>query len=122
VNITNIGRDNLGAVGQGENVVIQDVAVYKAGVDSATGITNETKEALKQAVDAIEAAQVSDDDKADAKGNLQKLTDELAGNREPGRIARFLTRIAQVVEPAAEIIKGTGEIAHLLNQLPGLGG
>ncbi len=122
LNITNIGRDNLGVIGQGDNVVIKDVAVYKAGVDSAKGITNETKELLKQAFNAIEAAQISDDDKTDAKGSLQKLTDELAGNKEPGRISRFLTRIAQIVEPAANIIRGAGEIAHLLNQLPGFSG
>lgn len=121
-NSTNIGRDNLGAIGQGEMVVIKDVKVYKAGVDSATTITDETKDLLKRAFDAIESAPIDGEDKDDAKGNLQKLTEELEGDKEPGRISRYLTRIAQVVQPAADIIKGGGEIAHLLSQLPGLGG
>jgi hypothetical protein len=121
-NNTSIGRDNLGAIGQGQKVVIKDVKVYKAGVDSAQGIADETKELLKQAFDLIDVALIDDQDKDDAKGDLQKLTAEMEGKKEPGRIQRYLTGIAQVVKPAAELIKSGGEIAHLLNQMAGLGG
>jgi dihydrodipicolinate reductase len=66
----------------------------------------------------IEAAEVSSDEKNDAKENLQKLTDELNGEKNPGRISRFIVRLGQVVPAAAAILKGGGEIVELVKHLP----
>ena len=67
---------------------------------------------LKQSYDVIEAAVVPDDEKNDAKENLQKLTDELEGEKDPGRISRFIIRLGQVVPAAAAIFKGGVEIVY----------
>jgi hypothetical protein len=118
LHFNNVGGDNFGSVGQGNRVVIKDVKVYKLGVDASQTIGPETKELLKQAFDAIEAAQGGNGDKDEAKENLQKLTDKLEGDKEPGRISRFVIRLSQVVPAAAAILKGGQDIVNLLSHLP----
>ena len=81
-------------------------------------MTTETKNLLKQSYDVIEAAAVPDDEKNDAKENLQKLTHELEGEKDPGRISRFIIRLGQVVPAAAAVLKGGQEIVDLVKQLP----
>jgi hypothetical protein len=110
--------DNFGAVGQDNQVILKGVAIYKSEVDASSTVTTETKTLLKQSFDVIEAAEVSSDEKNDAKENLQKLTDELNGEKNPGRISRFIVRLGQVVPAAAAILKGGGEIVELVKHLP----
>jgi hypothetical protein len=119
MNITNtVSGDNFGSVGQGNRTVLKDVTIYKSDVDASSTITTETKNLLKQSYDVIEAALVSDDDKNDAKENLQRLTDELEGEKDPSRIARFIIRLGQVVPSAAAILKSGQEIANIVGRLP----
>ena len=79
-----VNGDNFGAVGQGNRVILKDVTIYKSDVDASQTITTQTKNLLRQSYDAIESADISDDDKNDAKENLEKLTDELNGEQNPG--------------------------------------
>ena len=110
--------DNFGAVSQDNQVILKDVTIYKSEVDASSTITTETKNLLKKSYDVIEAAEAQDDEKNDAKENLQKLTDELSGEKNPGRISRFVIRLDQVVPAAAAILKGSHEIVELVKQLP----
>jgi hypothetical protein len=110
--------DNFGAVGHDNQVILKDVTIYKSEVDASSAVTTETKNLLKQSYDVIEAAEVSGDEKNDAKENLQKLTDELNGEKDPGRISRFIIRLGQVVPAAAAILKGGQELVELVKLLP----
>ncbi len=110
--------DNFGAVGQDNRVTLKDVTIYKSDVDASQTITSQTKNLLKQTYDVIEAANIPVDEKDDAKENLQKLTDELNGEKTPGRISRFVIRLGQVIPAAAAILKGSEEIVELVKQLP----
>lgn len=118
VSVNNVGGDNFGSVGDGNHVFIQDVKVLKSGIDASQHLGAETKELLKLAIDAIEDAKVDDKDKQDAKEDLQKLSDELQGEKKPGRISRLITRLGEIVPPAAAILKGGQEIAGILSQIP----
>jgi hypothetical protein len=118
MNINTVSGDNFGAVGQGNRTVLKEVTIYKSDVDASLTMTTETKNLLKQSYDVIEAAAVPDDEKNDAKENLQKLTHELEGEKDPGRISRFIIRLGQVVPAAAAVLKGGQEIVDLVKQLP----
>jgi hypothetical protein len=107
--------DNFGAVGQGNQVRIRDITVFKAEVDAA-GFDSATAAALKQAIDAIEAEQIKPEDKEDAKENLQKLTDELKQEKRPGVVRRCVQRLAEVVPDLAKIVGGAAAIAEIVSK------
>lgn len=116
-----INGDNYGAVGQGNTVRIRDITVYKADVDNSPAIDPGTRDLLKQAIDAIEAANATDQDKDEAKDDLHKLTEELKKAREerqPGVVRRYLAKIAAVMPSVATILSKGKEIVEALGGLP----
>ncbi len=115
LNLNIVQGDNYGAVGKGNDVHIRDITVYKNEVDNSPSLDPETRDLLKQAIDAIEAAKVSDQEKAEAKEDLGKLTDELKKpEKEPGAIRRYLGRLGAVLPSVATILKAGAEIAKVI--------
>jgi hypothetical protein len=123
VNVNIVQGDNFGAVGKGNSVYIRDIAVYKSEVDASLNIDPTTRQLLKQAIDAIEVASASDQEKNEAKEDLHKLTEELKKpEKEPGAICRYLTRLAAVLPSVATILLTGKEIAEAIGgiHIPGI--
>lgn len=109
----NVHGDNFGAVGQGNRVSMRDVTSYKASV-AAGPLDGPLKVLLQQAADDIEAAQLQDDEKEDARENLQKLTEELEKEKRPGVIRRCLSRLAEILPDVATVLASAATIAQVI--------
>ena len=121
LNVNIVRGDNFGAVGDGNTVRIRDIKVYKADVDNSPNIDPGTRDLLKQAIDAIEAADASEQDKGEVKDDLHKLTEELKKAREerqPGVVRRYLTKIAAVLPSVATILSTGKEIIEAVGSTP----
>jgi hypothetical protein len=107
------------ALGRGARVKAGDITVYKQAVDQSSGLDDELKAVLKQSREAIDAAGLSEPDKADAIDDLGKLTSELEKpERDPGLVRRYWNRIKDVAPPIAALLSGAVSIAKLLNGDP----
>ena len=111
-----IGGDNVGgAVGRGAAVVARDVTAFKNIVDQSSNIDMELRQKLKEARDAVEGSELSDEDKADAAESLKKLASELdKPERNPGMIKRFWGRVKDVAPTAAAILSSAASIAKIV--------
>jgi hypothetical protein len=113
---TDIGGDVIGsAVGRGAKVEARDITVYKQAVDGSPNLADDAKEKLKQAREAIEKVDLSEDDRTDILDDLGKLTAELEKpEKDPSRLKRFLGRIKEISAPTAEIIMSAASIAKFI--------
>lgn len=107
------------ALGRRALVKIGDINVYKQVVDQSLGLDDELKSVLKQARDAIEAADLSELDKADVAEHLDKLTAELEKcEKETGLVKRYWNRIKEVAPPVAALLGSAVSVAKLLHGDP----
>jgi hypothetical protein len=109
--------DNLGSVGQGNTVNVTNF-ISNTEIDASHTITQETKNILSQSLEIIEDSGLSKADKEDVLASIQGLLGELKGEKNPGRVARFLTRVHQVVPAVAAVLKGSQEICEIVSHIP----
>ena len=107
------------ALGRRARAKAGDINVYKQAVDQSSGLDDELKNVLKQARDAIEAADLGEVDKADVTEDLDKLTAELEKTeKEPGLVRRYWNRIKEVAPTVAALLGSAASIAKLLQGDP----
>lgn len=114
---THVGRDVIGgAVGRGARVEVRDITVYNQAVDGSLNLDDDAKEKLKQAREAIERADLSEDDRTDILDDLGKLTEELQKpEKDTSRLKRFLARIKDISATTATIITSAASIAKFVS-------
>ena len=111
-----IQGDAIGsAIGAGARVRARDITAYKQAVDRSAGIDADLKRSLKAARDAIDQADLSDIDKADAADDLGKLTAELEKpEKDPGLVRRYFNHIKEIAPVVASILSSAKIVADIL--------
>jgi hypothetical protein len=99
----------------GARVRARDVVVYKTAVDPSSGLDDDLKRILKEARDAIEQAEVSEVDKADAVEDLGKLTAHLEKlEQDSGLVKRYYDCVKELVPLAANLVSSAKNVADML--------
>jgi uncharacterized protein YjbI with pentapeptide repeats len=114
-NQTEIRGDAIGSAFGSGTVNARDITVYKNAIDSSTGLDSDVKTKFKEAREAIENADLSDDDKADMVEQLNKLTAELEKpEQDDGRVQRFWSRIKEIAPTVASILSSAASLGKIL--------
>jgi hypothetical protein len=104
------------AVGSDIRFRARDITVYQRDIDQSTVLDPELKQKLKEAREALDKVDLSEDDKNDVADNLEKLTIELEKpQRDAGRVKRFWNRIKEVAPTVAAILSTAASIAKLVS-------
>jgi hypothetical protein len=107
------GNNNAGLVGSG-TINARDITVYSEAVNNL-GLDEATKRALITAREAVEAAGLSQTDKADVNDSLGRITVELEKKeREPGLIRRYFNRIKEVASGVASVLSSAKVIQEAI--------
>jgi hypothetical protein len=108
------------ALGTGASAVVGDITAFQSMVDNSTRPTADLKAKLKEAREEVEKSQLEDGDKKDVLDDLGKLTDEMEKpTPEPGRVARFFSRIKEIAPTVASVLSSTATIAKVIGQATG---
>ena len=112
---TEIHGDAIGSAFGSGTVNARDITVYKNAVDGSAGLDNDIKTKLKEAREAIENADLSDEDKADVVDELNKLTAELEKpEQNDGRIQRYWNHIKEIAPTVASILSSATSLGKIL--------
>jgi hypothetical protein len=88
---------------------------YFGVVDQLHTVEEDTKQKLKEAREAIEGADLSDDDKVDVVDELNKLTAELEKpEKDESRVKRYWSRIKEVAPTVASILASAASLGKIL--------
>ena len=114
------GNVSGSAIGTGASAVVGDITAFQSMVDNSTRLTPDLKTKLKEAREVVEKSSLGESDKKDVLDDLGKLTDELEKPApEPGRVARFFSRIKEIAPTVASVLSSTAAIAKVIGQATG---
>ena len=102
------------AVGSSAKFKARDVNAYIGEVDRSS-IDEEIKVVLKQARQAVEAADLPPGDKEDLEDDLGKLSAEMEKpEKDAGRVQKIWNRIKEIAPPIAAILSASASLSKLL--------
>lgn len=102
------------ALGRGAESKTRDIAVYRGLVDQSS-FDPEVKRILVEARETLEHLTLTQDDKNDAKDDLNKLVHELGSKSlNPTRVQRFWNRIKEIAPVVATLLESVVSIKKIL--------